>query len=413
MIVPASRRFAWIVTIIGLFLTFAALFIGYRTNNYSYTGVIGEWYIPLIDVTPSFAALLIGGIISIRIPKNVYGWIWVLMGLGTGVIQSFASMAANWAISGNPPRTMIAGFAMYCSLLGWLLTVSMLVLSLLLFPTGRLPSPKWRWMVWMIFSIAIAESVFAWAIPGQSGISSIPNPIGQENLFGKVAEVVSYGGVGGILFIAFPLSVLSLFIRYRQGIVLQRVQIRWLAFAGLFNILALMIDSTNIHQPWVSEQAMSNISTLLVAALPLSVAVAILRYRLYDIDLIIRRTLQYGLLSVILGGVYYVLVVLFGQLVQDVTGQASPVVIVVSTLVIAALFNPLRHRTQQILDRRFFRQRYDADRTLESFSSVARQETDLERLSTELVGTVQQSIQPESVALWIRPGPANNVRRKA
>jgi hypothetical protein len=193
------------------------------------------------------------------------------------------------------------------------------------------------------------------------------------------------------------------FVRYRRSVGVERKQIKWLFYAcGLFVIVfvpGLVISDlagTLLNDVW------SVLYVLAIMAVPVAIAVAVLRYRLYDIDVIIRKTLVYAVLTGLLAMVYLGSVVLLQAVFETITGQRSPVVIVISTLLIAALFAPLRRRVQTAIDQRFFRQKYDAQRVLSQFAQTARDEVDLETLTAELVRVTRETVQPESVSIWLK-----------
>ena len=220
-----SRRLAWTASLLSLFLALAAVVIGYRLNFYSYAGEIKNWYDPLIGSAIVIAALLVGGLIAARLPQNVYGWVWILMGLGAGVVQPWSVLAAAWAL----------------------------------------------------IAAAVITALLLWAVPGKSSTAPFDNPFGVQDVFGQVAKAMTLGAVFVIFLGGLPLSVLSLGVRFRQSSGLQRAQLKWLAFAAAINLVLLLIDVSRILQPWVSEEGMGTISNLLLAALPAAIGVAILK----------------------------------------------------------------------------------------------------------------------------------------
>jgi hypothetical protein len=396
---------AWIVAGSGLFLALAALVVGYRLDIYGYSGKIVAWYRPLIELMPILGALVVGGIIAARMPQNVYGWIWLLLGWGAGVLQAWGSLLAALALSASasPAHSTLGTIAVLVAGVGWLLSFPMISLALLYYPNGHLPSPRWRWVVISMFIAQGVAALLMWAIPGPSGIAPVDNPLGQPGVFGQTAETIAIAAIGYIFFLVYPLAVLSLFARYRQVGNLERAQLRWFLFMAAVNVIFLVLDSTEIHHPWISEDTMTILSSLLLTGLPIAVAVAVLRYRLYDIDILIRRTLQYTLLTGLLALVYFGVVIILQGILGPLTGRANaPMATVVSTLVIAALFNPLRSRVQIFIDRRFYRQKYDAGKMLAKFAATTRDEVDMEKLAAALLSVVEEAMQPESMHVWVR-----------
>jgi hypothetical protein len=220
-----------------------------------------------------------------------------------------------------------------------------------------------------------------------------------------VLDVVLLFAAVPMLFVAGLGAVISLLVRFRRAREEERQQIKWFASAAALTLLWIIVfgQSTLRGLP----EAMVALSSLLVIpSIPIATGVAILRYRLYDIDVIINRTLVYGSLTVILVGLYFGGIVVLQRVFVLLTGERSTLAVVTSTLLIAALFNPLRRRIQGFIDRRFYRRKYDAAKTLEAFSAKLRDETDLDALSGDLVGVVRETMQPAHVSLWLRPDAA-------
>jgi hypothetical protein len=391
MKILARSLFAWVVAGLGI-----ALYVAGQVISYASAPLREQIY-----VLVPLAALLVGGLIAVRLPGNIYGWLWLMVGWGTGVFQTWGTILARLALGASPPRLALAGIAVEIAEAGWLMTISMTSMTILLFPTGRLPSPRWRTLVWIVGAAGLLAAFSLWAVPGQSGIAAlIERPFGIQGSIGQMAEIIAFSSTM-ILFIALLPATLSLVFRYRRAAGQERTQLRWLAYAAALNIGFFIIDAPNLHQAWVSEETMSVISNALLLCLPLSVAIAILRYHLYDIDVIIRKTLVYGVLTASLALVFFGGVALLQQVIGRISGtEDSPVVIVISTLTIAALFAPLRRRIQDFIDRRFYRSKYNAEQALEEFAATARDETDLEALTGKLVELISQTIHPNRVDLW-------------
>jgi hypothetical protein len=237
--------------------------------------------------------------------------------------------------------------------------------------------------------------------PISVGLGPVRNPLGVESLpsFIKGVERV----VNTLLFAA----VISLFIRLRRARELERQQIKWFVYATALTICGGILTypvSEAIGSQWLKWIGFVPF-IVGVMAIPISMGIAILRYRLYEIDTLINRTLVYGALTAILAGVYFGGIVLLQGVFVALTGERSTLAVVASTLAIAALFNPLRRRVQGFVDRRFYRRKYDARKTLETFSAKLRDETDLDALDAELVGVVRETMQPAHVSFWLRPDP--------
>jgi hypothetical protein len=226
----------------------------------------------------------------------------------------------------------------------------------------------------------------------------VPNPIGflSSDLFDTIS---------GPYLILFPIWILlcaaSLFLRFRRAHGVEREQIKWLFYAGVIFVLFYMPSFIG-NTYYQSENLLNLLLPVGMSTLPIAIGIAILRYRLYDIDVIIRKTLQYALLTGLLALVYFGSVILLQSLTENLFGEQSPLVIVLSTLAIAALFNPLRTRIQDFIDRRFYRKKYNAEQSLENFAAIARDEVDMDKLTTALLAMVEETMQPEKMGLWLR-----------
>jgi hypothetical protein len=292
----------------------------------------------------------------------------------------------------------------------WLLLIFPLLLIPLLFPNGRPPTPRWRWVsvaaiAWAALFVLIA------ALPQQINAGTTPNlvfdnPIG---VLGKdTVERLVGVWIAGLLTMAVACAV-ALFVRYRRANGTEREQIKWLLYAcAVFLVVYVGGFVSGLGgTASLGGYIWGVFFGLSVITLPAAIGIAILRYRLYDIDVVINRTLVYGLLTAILALVYLGGVATTQAIFRTLTGQEHQpqLVVVISTLVIAALFNPLRRRIQSFIDRRFYRNKYDARKALEVFSAKMRDETDLNALSDDLVGVVSEAMQPAHVSLWLRPDP--------
>jgi hypothetical protein len=296
----------------------------------------------------------------------------------------------------------------------WLPTVGLLAIYLLLlFPDGRLPSRRWRPLAWLSGLVIVLLCVDGVLAPGElTDLEGVRNPFGLEGAPWLVdAEIVLL-----LIFVACILaSVVSLILRYRHSGGEVREQIKWIALAGslvgllLSTVLGLIIvaevmrGSGGSTPLWV--QGLLFVMVLSFAGVPVAIGIAVLKYRLYDIDLLINRTLVYGSLTVSLAVVYFGGVTVTQAIFRALTGQEEQpqLAVVVSTLVIAAIFNPLRRRVQAFVDRRFYRKKYDAAKTLEEFGARLRDQTDIETLSSNLLAVARETVQPSHVSLWLRP----------
>ena len=388
-----SRRtatwLAWtLCTLALLVLAFSLLLIvlGWSTPL---PGARTPWRDQAISVVGIVGAPILGGLIASRRPRNAYGWVWLAFGLGLS-FQLLAGAYASYALV--EPGSLVAPRTVPHLLNpGGPLALTLGSFLLLLFPTGRLPSPRWRFVAW-IAAVSGAVLIFLnffFLSPDQAG-----------GTISVVAVVVA-----SVLFVSVFLSALSLVVRYRRASGVERQQLRWLAGAAVLVGVYILGGLLGLDR-LLGEGAWNLVNAATNAGLYAAVGVAILRYRLYEIDIIINRTLVYGLLTVSLVAVYFGGIVVLQSVLRALTGQESTLAVVVSTLAIAALFNPLRRRVQGFVDRRFYRRKYDARKTLEAFSAKLRDETDLEALNNDLMRVVRETMQPAHVSLWLRPETA-------
>jgi hypothetical protein len=354
------------------------------------------------DVVSNFLLLLfalicavIGSLIISRQPRNTIGWLLITFPVSFSILLPFQLLLP----SPGADLSQVSALTLWAAWLAnwsWWMLVGPILLIPLLFPTGKLLSHRWRWVVaGLLFEFVSFVLISAFQTSFQVGTwITLKNPIGWLS-----EETVNW------LMIPFQLllitlaafCVAALFIRYRRAVAIEREQIKWLFYVfGVF--LALLLVSLFFSD----NKWYGNLLDISFLTIPLAIGMSILRYRLWDIDILIRRTISYAILTITLGLSYLGSVLLLQGIFERLFASTSQVVIVFSTLLIAALFTPLRRRIQAAIDRRFYRQKYDAARALAEFSAAARQEVALEPLKGSLVGLVEQTIQPEAIWLWIR-----------
>jgi hypothetical protein len=344
------------------------------------------------------SAATVGALVGSRRPAHPVGWL--LLGLGLlvvvdAVVSEYVAYGVVARPGALPGASYLAGVANGVQFL-WLACGGFV---LLLTPTGSLPSPRWRWCARLAAAAPLLLVVLS-AVDPQPLLPEHPevgNPLAVPVPAGLLLAVAAVAAA--VVLATLVAAAGSLVVRFRRARGVERQQLRWLAFAAALAAVALLVAVAGVATA-KDRMVLAAIGTC-VALLPLATGAAILRYRLYDLDRIISRTLAYGLLTVLLGGGYAVVVLGLGQLL----GQDSPLVVAAATLAVAAVFQPARRRVQAVVDRRFNRRRYDAARTIQAFSVRLRQQVDLEALTGELLAVVEQTMRPTRVSLWLRPSP--------
>jgi len=339
---------------------------------------------------------IVGAVIVARQPRNTIGWLCCAIGLGTSLFQFMEDYAYNALARDLPGGVALAilGASPWAALLGLIG-----IFLPLLFPTGRLPSPRWRPVAWAAVVVISAASVLLALRPIRLfEMPSFPvNPLGIES----AAPAVELAGavVLALIGLLALLAAASVVIRFRRASGVERQQLKWFAYAAAMPAAFLGISPVFDPQGRLGD-VLFFVSFALV---PAAIGVAILRYRLYDIDRIINRTLVYGLLTAMLAGIYALVVLVFGQLFGGIGAEPPSWAVAGATLAVAALFQPARRRIQAVVDRRFNRRNYDAAKTIDAFGARLRDELDLDTLSAELLTVVNRTMEPTQSALWLRP----------
>ena len=351
------------------------------------------------------AFAVVGALLVAKRPTNVIGWIMAAVALMVGLgLVGDAYAAYVVTTRGRPDALAVVGA--WIGNWYWYLMLALALIYLpLLFPDGRLPSRRWL-PVAVLAGIGTLGMVFLGMLTdtlrGTMVSYTIDNPIGIEGL-GRVEDLPVFGVLGVLLLGVGTIgAAASVVVRFRRSLGVERQQMEWFLYAAA---LLLLVPVAVLASDFLPEIVSSVALGLPLVALPTAIGIAVLRYRLYEIDTLINRTLVYGSLTAMLAAIYFGGVTATQAIVRALTSQEQQpqLVVVVSTLVIAALFNPLRRRIQGFIDRRFYRRKYDARKTLEAFSAKLRDETNLEALNNELVGVVRETMQPSHVSLWLRP----------
>jgi len=338
-----------------------------------------------------------GAIISSRLPGNAVGWIFLAIGVLLGLlfaVGAYADLAIDMGYDSLPGGWIAAWIGTWIFIPA---AFGLPMFLLLLFPDGRFISRGWRLAGWVLGATVTSAAASKALVPGRIP-PGLDNPLAPSGVAGEVFRVLD--SVTDVLALpAFALAVAGLAVRLRRSRGVERQQIKW------FTYCAALVGAGFGTGVFISEPVGGLaflVGLLALAGLPVAAGIAILRYRLYDIDVIVNRTLVYGTLTVSLVALYIGSVVSLQYLFRVLTGGGSQLAIVASTLVIAALFNSLRRRIQSFIDRRFYRKKYDARRTLEDFSARLRGETDLEHLHADLLSVVWETMQPAHASLWLR-----------
>jgi fumarate reductase subunit C len=374
----------------------------------------------LLVYVPFLAFPVVGALISFRHPRNPVGWIC----LADGLLWTFIGMSDNYGVYGVAKPGSVPFPVGIAGINNWLWVPAVGLLGtylLLLFPDGRLPSRRWRPLAWLSGAVLVLASVGVMLSPGPlENLGGVRNPFGLEG-----QHWLSSAGyvVLPLLPLCMLASALSLVLRFRRSGGEERQQIKWIAFSAsvvvIVYLIAMVASLLSPAETWFAGGSPAWLGLLQTAALlsltavPVAVAFAVLRYRLYEIDILINRTLVYGSLTATLALVYVGGVVVLQAMVRAISGQKSSLAVVASTLAIAALFGPLRRGVQELVDRRFYRRKYDATKTLGAFTARLREETDLNALIDEVTSVVRGTMQPKHVSLWLRPDPEKGTKSAA
>jgi hypothetical protein len=386
---------AWITWALSLALTVLSLWLLILNLSHPDVPVYLYW---AEDTLLAVGYSTVGAVAASHRPGNAVGWVLCSIGLSWGVAH-LTSEYATYAFLAAPEALPAAEVAAWIYSWVWVPGLGFIVFLPLLFPSGRLPSPRWRPFAWFSVLVAAAGTVMAAISPGPGVGLSIRNPFGMESLPNLNEQLQAF------IFVLIFVASASLVWRLHHARGVERQQIKWVAYAGALGGGASLPTYTVLEAldlRWL--HTVGYVAALVgILGVPTAVGIAITRYRLYEIDLLINRTLVYGSLTATLIALYFGGIVVLQRVFVVLTGEKSTFAVVASTLLIAALFTPLRRRIQSFIDRRFYRSKYDARRTLETFSARLRNQTDLGTLSEDLVGVVRETMQPAHVSLWLRP----------
>ncbi len=393
-----GKRWTWIAwSMLAVFVASLVLGLPLAVANGTFQHDAGN---QLLLVVGFSAFMVVGALVVTHRPGNAIGWIFSASAL-LAVTGQMAGQYAVYASVTRPGSLPGATLALWYGSWPWFLVLALtLVFTPLLFPTGRLLSPRWRPVAWL-GGLATALPTALVSVAPDLSLGTVPdrvtaNPIGVAAAGNLLKSPVVPALIMLLVVLAAAASFASLVIRFRRSQGAERQQLKWFTYAAALVPLSVVGDA--LPAP-VGDLA----TALPIVFLPVAAGIAILRYRLYDIDRLINRTLVYGLLSALLAGIYGGVVLVLGQLFGGVGRDPPSWVVAGATLAVAALFQPARRRIQAVVDRRFNRRRYDAANTVEAFSVRLRDEVDLDALSAELLAVVDQTMQPTKASLWLRP----------
>lgn len=400
-----ARYAGWLLLGVILILAASGVILQYNTGS----RIIGGGPPVIEDIFTVLAMgvwALVGALLISLQPQNPFGWIFSLTAL-ISVMDQFAFGYAYYGYVAHPGS--LPGVEMMILWLTWGSRVAILfpiTLLLILFPTGRPLSPGWGRLIWLSALATILAVLASMIAPLPN--TNFPFPLAFEQPDSTtliVIRSVAWAAFALLYFCAGAASV-SLFIRLTRASGVERQQIKWFVLIVTLSLPAPILTALGLifETPFLFRIGIWFLIAF-IAGIPIASFLAIVRYRLWDIDIIIRRTLVYSLVTLVLALIYFGSVIVLQWLFTAVTNQESPLAIVISTLLIAALFNPLRHRVQKGIDRRFYRQKYDAQQVLAQFAQTARDETDIEMLSVELVHVVEETLQPTFLEIWLKNEP--------
>jgi hypothetical protein len=390
----APAWLAWSLCVLSLTLTALSLLL--LTLSLFYPGVPTNYYwLETTVIAASYST--VGAVVAPRLRESPIGWLFCAIGLSFAVVH-FSAEYAIYALLARPGSLPGGELSVWIWSWVWVPAIGLVVFLDSLFPDGRLPGARWRWFARLTIAAVLAGALLAAFSPGQILQLPLENPLGIEGLPN------AYRAVEAFMYALVVVAASSMLMRLRRVGWIERQQIKWFAYTTAVAISGVILKNTifpvvGVTWAWWVGFVLTVVG---LAGNPIAMGIAILRYRLYEIDLLINRTLVYGPLTGMLAMVYVGSVVLLQGVFRTLTGQQSQLAVVASTLAIAGLFIPLRRRIQSFVDRRFYRRRYDATNTLEAFGARLRDETDLDAVSDDLVGVVRETMQPAHVSLWLR-----------
>ena len=404
MSIRITSWIAWSMCALSLALTALSLLLLVLTLSHPDVPIYVNW---MVDTLLAMGFLTVGAIVASHRPENPISWLFCVIGL-LFAVGHFCGEYAIYTLLASPGSLPAGEAAAWIRYWIWVPYLGLVVFLFLLVPNGKLPGSSWRWFARLsVLLVSTGTGLVAIDPKPIRSLGPIQNPLGIESM-----PSLSWT-VEAIMLALIFVATASLFMRLHHSRGIERQQIKWITYAavtGISGAILMYTISEAMGVLWL-EAVGSVLLTIGLLGIPISMGIAILHYRLYEIDLIINRTLVYGSLTAMLAFMYLGSVTALQYLFSVLTGQGDTLAIVASTLAIAALFNPLRRRIQGFIDKRFYRRKYDAAKTLETFGSRIRDETNLEKLGEDIAEVVDETMQPSHMALWLRfPSSKRSVR---
>jgi hypothetical protein len=390
----------WIMSAAAVAISLATARTGSAANDLG--SVIGQ-------SVPALMLATVGAILVVRLPGHVIGWLLAVGGFAIALTEG-ASGLADYGLNAHPGAVPGAIWFAWLGQLTWVPEVACLFILLPLFyPSGRLPSARWRVVLVIAAALVVIGGVSGAVVQWAPAPYPVGNPLALGGPAADLVTFLNYMVATGLVLAGGALAIASLIVRYRRAAPIERQQLKWFAavaiLTGLGGAANIVTSSPESLAPTGALGTVNAVSGFVIyaglALLPVAIGIAILRYRLYEIDRIISRSISYGVVTLVLASVFVVVVLAAQAVLGPLTGS-STIAVAGSTLLVAALFQPIRRRVQRLVDRRFNRTRYDAERTVAAFAARLRDEVDLEQLRAEILATVIAAVEPVSVALWLR-----------
>jgi hypothetical protein len=404
-----SRRVQWQTVGAGAILTASTVFVAISLATARSGSTSNDLGSAIGQSVTALMLTAVGAILVVRLPGHVIGWLLAVGGLAIALTEG-ASGLADYGLNAHPGSVPGAIWFAWLGQLTWVPEIACLFILLPLFyPTGRLPSARWRVVIVIAGALVVIGSVSGAFVGWTPGLYPLGNPLALGGPPGALVNFLNYV-VGTVLVMAGgALAIASLIVRYRRAAPIERQQLKWFAavaiVTGVGGAANILTSSPESAAPTGALATVNAVSGFVIyaglALLPVAIAIAVLRYRLYEIDRLISRTIRWVILTVLVAALFVTFILVFQAILAPLT-RSNELAVAASTLVAFGLFQPIRRRVQRLVDRRFNRTRYDAERTVAAFAERLRDEVDLDAIRSEILATVGAAVEPTSVSLWLR-----------